>query len=188
VGHAEYVTWLQLQEIQANGWIIANHTDSTGSLSGKTEAQQETSIAACRTALLAYGLTGGNYFACPAGYFDADTITALTNLGILTSRGVTDSRDCRLPPYDIWNLEAGQLNNTHTLANGIALIDSAISHKTIASIYLHAVGSASNYSVANFQGLMDYIYTQWKAGLIYPITIHDYYNLSLNDVRISKPR
>jgi hypothetical protein len=37
---------------------------------------------------------------------------------------------------------------------------------------------------ANFYALIDYIATKWRAGLIHPITIDDYYNLSLGPVTI----
>ncbi|MHB0876610.1 MAG: polysaccharide deacetylase family protein [Anaerolineae bacterium] len=187
VGVDDFITWSQLREMQAAGWCVANHTTDPYSMLGLSEATQAQRIAGCRAELEAHDLTGGDYLAYPWGDFDANTIAVMADLGMLVGRGTVSTRKAVLPPYDRWNVEAYNINDQVSLDAVKGMIETAIARKTIASLLFHGVGAGDNFSVPDFQALMDHIATRASAGLITPITIDDYYRLTLGPVTVPVP-
>jgi peptidoglycan/xylan/chitin deacetylase (PgdA/CDA1 family) len=191
IDQANMITSAELLEMDAAGWVIGNHTNSATDLSGLSEANQETQILGGKTALLGLGLSKGvNYLDFPSGGYNTDTNTAMANLGVLAARttkpslGSTGVQKLALPFGDILHTPSNTTTG-QSIATLIGFVDNAISYKYILSLHLHEVGGA-DLSIANFQTLMDYIYTKWKAGLITPITIDDYYKLTLGPVKVPR--
>ena len=184
-----YLTHQQIQEMAGYGWIIGNHTYTHTDLTTLTEAQQETEILNCNNALLGWGLSKGVKYLCLVnGNSNANTNTAMTNQGIVCARSTRgwDLNAIRLalPFYDLYRIPS-DTSTGQSIATLTGLIDLAITCGYICTIHLHRVGD-TDISVADFQTLIDYIYTKWKAGLIYPITIDDYYKLTLGPVKVPK--
>jgi peptidoglycan/xylan/chitin deacetylase (PgdA/CDA1 family) len=205
IGGSVYMTWNQLLAMSNADWAIANHTRLHLALVGATEAEQEEEINNAIIDLTDHGLSRcAKYFAYPGAgadpLWDANTLTAMSNLGILTAHSssehefsATATTGGYLPqilPDEIWgnNLHIlyVTINNLTTLANAKLMVDLAISSGIVLSLLFHRVGYTGQMSLDNYQALIDYIYAKWKAGLIYPITIDDYYKLSQGSVRISR--
>jgi hypothetical protein len=85
-------------------------------------------------------------------------------------------------------LESTVINTTKSLADVQTLVDAAITGQAILPLHFHQLNAGADWSTATFQALIDYVVTKAKAGLIYPITIDDYYRLTLGPVRVPKVR
>src|SRR5574337_1157112 len=175
---ANYLTHEQLQEMDGAGWIIGNHTKDHTILTTLTEAQQETELTGAKTALEGWGLTRGSlHVAYPGGGSNADTITAMTNTGMLTGRNteVTATIDpLAAYPYQIGIASIG-ITNTTTLADVQALINTARTRGKYVALLFHglvdAAPAAWEWTNANFQALVDWIIAQG----IPTKTIEDFY-------------
>jgi len=189
VDTANYMTHQQLQELDSHGWAIGNHTKTHTNLTTLTEAQQETEILSGKTALLDWGLSrGANHLCFPQGASNADTRTAMTNLGVLTARTTRDwvgnAIRLALPFGDLWRIPSCT-STGKSLATLMGYIDAAIVGGYICTIHLHKVG-VGDISIADFQALINYIVS--KKSQITPITIDDLYNLTLGAVRVLKAK
>jgi peptidoglycan/xylan/chitin deacetylase (PgdA/CDA1 family) len=195
IGTAGYLTAAQLLEMQAAGWIVGNHTQNHTDLTTLTEAQQETEITAGKTDLDALGLTGGLYFNYPQGKWNADTVTAFTNLGLRTGQHTdwthahltTTYKPVVLPNPYLYDIGCNPITSSTTLAVAEAWVDEAIAAGTILPLLFHAI-DGPGMTTADFRALIDYIKAKKTAGLLYDITIDDYYNLTLGPVRVPRVR
>lgn len=93
VGTEGYCTWEQLQEMDAAGWSIANHTATHVELSTLTEQEIVTELTTCKAALDAHGLTKASaHVAYPYGGTVNDTMrNAMLAAGMLTGRSTIDT-------------------------------------------------------------------------------------------------
>ena len=192
VGTAGYCALAQLSEMYGNGWNMANHTKDHTDLTGLTQGQQQTEFTAAETALQGWGFTEATkYVAYPSGLFDNTTKAAMTAEGMRTGRSVRNQAEALMLSHP-FELKSWSCGNTVTLANRQTTIGNAITRGEVAQMHFHKlVASASDgteWAIADFQTLMSYIYTKWKEGLIYPITLDDLYKLTLGPVRVPKVR
>jgi peptidoglycan/xylan/chitin deacetylase (PgdA/CDA1 family) len=196
-GGAPYLTSAQLREMDSSRWAIGNHTHDHTTLSTLTEAQCEAELTGGIADLTAAGVPRcANYFCYPGtdNGANANTRTAMTATGILTARNSrlcfntagNPYQPCVLPQFDLYGIRSNGVLDTTTLVTAKAWIDQAIAGGFVASMHFHNVGAAGQMTTADYHALMDYIYAKWKAGLIYPITIDDYYKLTLGPVKIPK--
>ena len=189
VGTANYMTWAQLAEMASYKVIIGNHGQNHTDLSTLTEAQQETEIQAGIDDLTAQGYaTDALYFAAPNGGWNADTITALTAKGIRTFRN-TEQWQYRLKnmPLNSSHKMGAQAISTTAVATVKGWIDKAIAGRHLLPLYSHGIDdTVNNTPLANYTEIVDYIRTKAKSRSIYPITIADYYNLTLGPARVRK--
>ncbi len=164
IGTAGNMTSANLQNVDASGFIVANHTKDHTVLTGLTEAQQEAEMTGAITALSGWGLTKGNYhLAFPGGGSNADTVTAMTNVGILTGRNATDTAAgfdiLSVDPYKLF-LRRG-VQSTDTLDAVKAYINSIVSDGRYGILLFHDVVNAGpttwQWLTSNFQALIDWI-------------------------------
>lgn len=115
IGTNGRLTWAQCQEMSDNGFLICNHTDThVIPFDGLTEAQKETELTACQTAIRANVITGtsehpgvrGDYYVSFPGSAlgsNADTITAMTNTGMRTGleSGFVGWTPKTTPPFEL---------------------------------------------------------------------------------------
>jgi peptidoglycan/xylan/chitin deacetylase (PgdA/CDA1 family) len=196
IDHTGGIIHQQLQEMDAAGWCIGNHANSSTDLSTLSEAQQETAILSCHDTLSGWGLhRGAHYLAFPSGGFNNDTYTAMTNLGMLIGRTTqvndaitsTPFRVNLIPDTNLYRLRSSTVKTTYmSLAQAESVIDSAISSGSVLALHQNQVGSGvdSAWSTADFQTLIDYIAAKKQAGLLRDITIDDYYKLTLGPVSV----
>jgi peptidoglycan/xylan/chitin deacetylase (PgdA/CDA1 family) len=69
----------------AAGWVLGNHIHHQD-LRALTVAEQEAALTEGYNELLAVGITTGQHVAYPMGWYNADTLTAMANAGMLTGR------------------------------------------------------------------------------------------------------
>jgi peptidoglycan/xylan/chitin deacetylase (PgdA/CDA1 family) len=195
IGTAGYMTWPQIQELQAAGWTIGNHTQNHTDLTTLTEAQQETEISAGITDLAAQGITTGKYLAYPQGSWNTNTITAMTNLNMLVGRSVYGhiNRPCTIPNFDLYHMETDSIyaaggSNPVTLAQAQGYIDDTITKQTVMPFLFHKLDDAANFqwSQADFTSLVQYIKAKKSQRLIADLTIDDFYKLHQGPVSIPK--
>jgi hypothetical protein len=186
-----FITWAHLQEMDAARWAICNHTDADTNLTTLTEAQQEAQIDGGISDLTVNGLARcSKYLTYPGGASNADTITACQALGILI--GMNSSAWSRadgvpgpvLPKSYLFDMVGKGLNSSTSVASAEALVDEAIADQTVAVFYWHQFGGVGQWSLADFYSFVDYVRIKIMAGLIYPITYDDYYNLTVGQVNI----
>jgi peptidoglycan/xylan/chitin deacetylase (PgdA/CDA1 family) len=187
------ITAPQLLEMYAAGWTVCNHTQAHPHLATLNLADQTASIQNGYNDLVALGITTtAKHVAYPFGEWNADTYTALGNLAMQTGRGTvwfmsgaSNGRMPFLPPYEIRQVECHSIVNTMSLATVEGFVDLAITRNCILVILFHDIGVGSDqWTVADFQALIGYIRTKTLAGLIQPITIDDYYKLTLGSVAV----
>src|SRR3989304_9000836 len=185
-----YITWAQIQEMNSMGWCIANHTNAATDLSTLSAALQEAQILGGINDLINNGLSKGAYYLSPpGGGRNADTLTAIanTNTVLCFSNQTPVQRPALLPPYDILYIEqTAGWTDTLALATAKGWVDTAITDGTILNTGGHDLDAALNWTTATFQSFIDYVRIKARAGLIYPITLDDYYKLTLGPVRVRK--
>ena len=185
LGTDDYMTSSQLLELYNAGWIIGNHTKSHTNLTGKSQAEVETAISGCETALAALGIspTRNKHFAYPFGVHSDAAHAALIAQGFKTAQGLTNS----LPPQNFYNnmdlfyLWAFELSNLLSLENAKAYIATAKAANKVAFFYGHDIGDAAGvgtWAADDLAALMDYAIAE----SVPIITIDDYYNLYSQDV------
>jgi hypothetical protein len=199
-----FLTSVQAMEMYAAGWSMANHTRAHTPLKGIGVAAQQTAIGNCITDLTALGMARDSiYLAYPGGGaapgYDADTFTAMNNLGVKTGQathqvfGTTAGTVSFVPQIlpDNWTNDQFHVRNqsfstVSTVTQLLTMIDKTITSGGILSPLIHRLNDAGQLTTAEFQTIADYIRVKAKAGLIYPITINDYYKLTLGPVSVPK--
>ena len=186
VGAANYLTWAQLRELYAAGWTVGNHTDTTTDLTTLTEAQQETALANCNTALLANSiLTRQNHVSYPGGANNADTVTAMNAQGMISGRTILGRWEQTI--VNDWLHLPGRACEGQTLAAVQGWIDTAKSRQEVLITYNHGLSAtpvAGEWAISSFQGMVDYAIAQG----VPLITMHDLYLLQSGPIRIPRAR
>lgn len=181
VGTDGYITLTQMQEMEAAGWTMANHTADHVYLTEKPDlAAVMASIGGCRDWLELNGFTrGARHIAYPAGFYNSTVFEAMAQLDMKTGRAANYNRT-NIPTDNYYELNATTSLETDTLDTAKALIDNTIASKGTLMLYFHIIEltpSAGNWSIANFQGLIDYIVArkvkcvtidEWYEGLTNP--------------------
>ena len=176
------VTWPQLQDIYATGWTIGNHTSAHTTLTTLSLSGQEAALAAARDALNAHGLMNVDYVAYPYGNYNADTLTAMANLGMRSGRTLLNFNNLSplTNPYEIAQKSVGRATTWETTKG---YIDTAVSRGEILVLTLHDISAnptSSGMYIDPFQDMVDYIIAQG----VPIITMDDLYRLQSSDITI----
>jgi len=183
-GTAGNVTVAQLQEMDAAGWAIGNHSDNTASLTAYDQATATSHIQAAQASLDGWGLTKASlHLAYPNFNFNDTVIAACQDAGILSARcGATGKRPYLESNFDqryVYPCRVGITSGT-TLADMQAVMDSAYYNGLIVIYVIHSIGPTANITVANLQALIDY-----GVSLKLPfLTVVDFYNLLSETVTV----
>ncbi len=168
----------QLQVMDANGWSIANHSTSHGYLDTLTETQQEAELLGCKNFLDSIGLTkASSHVDYPYSIWNTDTLTAMTNTGMLTGR---TSGGTTFDPktVDILQMPSG---SSDTLAYAKQLTDYAVANHQIFLYHGHQMGQPGEMSLADFEAWIDYL----VANQIPTLTINDVYARTFSPIDIT---
>ena len=180
------VTWTQLQEMDANGWIIGNQTMSHTDLSSLTEAGQEAELLGAQSALNAHGVTNVDYVAYPYGSYNNDTLIAMSNLGMRTGRTLLGFNNLS-PVEHPFEIAQRTVGNATTLSTVKGWVSNAKDRQEILVVTLHGLSispTGDEWSLSNFQSLLDYCIQQG----IPLITMDDLYRLQSMDITIPGAR
>lgn len=185
-GTGGYVTWAQLREMQAGGWCIGNHSATHGDLTLLSQADQRAELETCDAAMAAEGITTGKYVAYPLGNWNADTLAAMALAGMLTGADnyAPSTMHGAVPPLDWYLVGSASTDNTTLVSTLTGYIDEAITAGTIVGFHFHAIGGASDMTLANLTQVVDYVVA--RRTQIYPLTIDQMYRL--NSGAVSVPR
>jgi peptidoglycan/xylan/chitin deacetylase (PgdA/CDA1 family) len=173
-----YCTDANLLEMEANGWVIGNHSMSHPLLANLSLEDQQAEIGGAIAALTGWGLseTNAKHFAYPTGNYNANTLTAMGNLGMLTGRVAT------LVEYSIDpNVNYPYLLDPMWYAANFFTLDDLKDKINIARqrgkwvmIFFHGFAdtpATNQWTPANFRALIDWVVEQ----NIPCKTIADYY-------------
>lgn len=159
------LTDAQMIEMDAAGWDMANHTTSPTILSTLTLEQQTTAISDQKTLLDNLGLTrASSHVTYPTGLYNADTLTAMTNLGMLTGKIEGSSMEnfryftanpFLIPVMSVSTLAPSVITDRLTAANCNKSVQTIVFHGIVAS---GASGNQTNR--ADFRSIIDWIYSQ----------------------------
>jgi len=156
------LTEAQIIEMDAAGWDIGNHTVSHVALTALTEAEQETEIGDCKTYLDGLGLTrASKHVAYPLGAYNADTLTAMTNLGMITGRTIVEGFKT-IDQFTWYELPSTVLTSTTSLEYMRALVDYIKCYGYTSIFYMHeiveSISSPGQWLISDFQALVDHVY------------------------------
>lgn len=190
IGGADCLTWAECVELQAAGWVIANHTEDHADLTGLNEAECETNLTNAITAMTTNGITGNGpyHLAYPGGTYNATVLKAMSDVSMLTGRTIEQARQPALPmdrAYEIQRIF--DLDSGTSLATAKSYIDEINDNGKIGYIYGHiiaAVAGATAWAEDDFIDLCDYIAQKRIACL----TIEDAYQLQSGSRKVRKAR
>lgn len=176
-----YVTVEQLQEMDAFGWSIANHSPlHNARLADLKQSEIETQLRDAREALENWGMPkASRHVAYPWGSWNNTVIDAMTQTGMLTGRN-TDYRHQVVWPSEGQDYFLGtRMIGPDTPLEGVkSWVDEAIFYNRIVVICLHDI---VDYSAGRMQwltqdliALVDYIQERG----IPLLTINDYHTLA----------
>lgn len=160
IGGTGFMTVEQLTTLYAAGWAISNHTFTHSNMGAYSQAQAYAEIEAGRQWLINNGFPRAADHVCyPNGAYNSDVLLAMTQAGAKTGRTIGTWRGQNdLYPYEL-NVVA--IDNNTSLATAKTYIDDVINKGETIIIYLHKLvvspSVGTEWSIANFQGLIDYI-------------------------------
>lgn len=140
IGTDGYMTADHLREMSDGGWDIANHTISHPYLSLQSKAEQIAQLAGAAAALDGWGLSrASRHVAYPYGNYDAVTLEAMTEAGMLTGRMAGSDNAARLIMSDIdwYEIPCRVIDNQDTVAQMREYIEAAICAGKLVLIYTH---------------------------------------------------
>ncbi len=161
VGNAGIMTKANISELYNAGWTIGNHTATHPDFTTMTEAQIEANIRTCQEWLISNGYSKtAKHFAIPNGTYNADVITAMTNVGLITARS-SNVTMFYADVYPSLYLPAEIFHNTVTLATAQGWVDTAISKGQTLILMLHQISASApttdEWKTTDFQALVSYI-------------------------------
>jgi len=157
IGTTGHMSAAQLLELNAAGWDIGNHTVDHPDLRTLSVAQQQAELTGCQTALDSLGLTrASRHVAYPSGWYNADTLTAMANAGMLTGR-ISGGNTIDPPPVPIYELDSP---NPWTLDVGKEFVQDALLTNGTFLFHQHDIGTAPDFSVVDFTAWLDYLVAQ----------------------------
>lgn len=180
IGTDGYCTKSQLSEMYDAGWDLSTH--GSINLTTLAEAEIEADIIANRKYLIDNNFTRNDchlHYAYPNGKYNQDVIDILTNLGFKTARNIVD----RVQTHEIGeplNITRQGVYNTTSLATAKSYIDRAIANGGATLLNFHKLVETATvdteWSISNFQALIDYIKLHQNQGELDVVTISEWYN------------
>ncbi|MET3288377.1 UNVERIFIED_CONTAM: peptidoglycan/xylan/chitin deacetylase (PgdA/CDA1 family) [Brevibacillus sp. OAP136] len=162
VGNPGHVTLNQLQDMYKYGWDLVNHTHNHLDLTTLAPATIASELALCTGWLTSNGFTRGcNIVAYPYGAVNGQVIQAMQKYraGRTTIDGIV-----ACPPVDRYNLKTVEAQKDTSPSEIKSRIDEAISLGGSLILFFHKLietpSSSTEYSLANFQSIIDYAYTK----------------------------
>lgn len=181
------LTDAQMIEMDAAGWDMGNHTTSPVQLDTLSLEDQTTALSSQKTLLDGLGLTrASSHVTYPSGAYNADTLTAMANLGMLTGKiVVTQSREKMY--YHAANLFLWSLYSYLPTMSDDFFIDylqAAQKSNQVACIIFHGIVESGATGVqcnrANFRAIIDWIHASGMPVL----TVSQLYALTLGNIEV----
>lgn len=163
------LTTAQLTALDAAGWDIGNHTASHPHLDTLPEADQETELSTAKAVLDGLGLTRASaHVAYPFGDYNADTLTAMANTGMLTGRlyETINKNGFDMSTIDWYEIVSFEVTNTTSLETVKGVIQLAMCQGLIIDLVFHNIIStgppaANEWLASDLAALADWINEQY---------------------------
>jgi peptidoglycan/xylan/chitin deacetylase (PgdA/CDA1 family) len=182
-----WMSTVRLQALHDAGWDIGNHTyDHSLTLYQQSKEAILAELLKTDAALDALGIgSAKKHFAYPYGYFSDNFLAALHEGGYLTARTAsglnsTSSANAQ-PPADMHLIKTANGGYGATsLTQFKTMIDLTIKQGGMCSGLWHIISpmgeTTSMYArIADFQAIVDYVYSKVRANLIDVVTISEWY-------------
>jgi peptidoglycan/xylan/chitin deacetylase (PgdA/CDA1 family) len=178
LGTTKYCTLSQIREMYAAGWDIGNH-GSVNLTTLATQALQEAEIAG-EEAYISEFTRSKKHYAYPNGGYDANALAAMSSLGYLTARTIIDRQQANYID-ERYLLTRYGVYNTTSVATAQGYIDRAIAQGSSILLNFHIIVDSdadidTKVLTADFNSIIDYIYTKQQQGLLDVVTISEWYN------------
>ncbi|MFA6042807.1 MAG: polysaccharide deacetylase family protein [Patescibacteria group bacterium] len=134
IGSDGYMTWTQVQQLQADGHEIGAHTRTHADLASLTLAQAQAEIVGSKADLAARGITATS-FVYPYGVHNAAIRQMVQDAGFTSARSVSDGYN--FPGSNKFALLDKHVESTTTLADVQGWINQAKANKTWLMLELH---------------------------------------------------
>ena len=174
------MTLAQAQTMYDAGWDMSLH--GATNLTTFTYAEMMADIAYNKQFLLDNGFTRNNchkHYAYPNGGYNDTVLQAMADSGMTTARTIIDTTQSHYveEPY---LLSRQGIFNTTTIAEAKAYVDLAIARGEAILLNFHQLVASptvdTQWSITNFQALMDYIKQKQDYGFLDVVTISEWYN------------
>jgi peptidoglycan/xylan/chitin deacetylase (PgdA/CDA1 family) len=187
IGTPGFMSVAQLQDLQANGWTIGNHTVNHVRLKGLPAADQEKELSTALQTLTGWGLTGGKYVAYPDGKYDVNTLTILSSLGMLSGRTTSNAPDV-FPDLNLYVMRATQDVSGFSLEQIKAMVAENKKRGGVLTLLFHTLtpGYAQigdEWNGGMFNSLLDTIAASGETTL----TIEQFVRLKTEGVKVNAP-
>lgn len=186
IGDAGYMTLAQLQALDAAGWTVGNHSKDHAHWSGLTQAEVETSLAACDTALDTLDATRRKHVSYPYGECTQNVLAAMAAQSMLTGRTTVNTTMPTLPFLNAYKLPTRALNPETSLATVEGYVDTAKASGDVLFLYVHnlvdGVPGTGGWNKDDFEDLVDYI----LANQVYILSRHQLYLLQSGSLTIPR--
>lgn len=176
-----YLTVEQLQEMDAYGWSIANHSHLHNTrLTDLEQAEIEQQLIDAKEALYSWGLpNAAAHVAYPWGAWNSSVINAMKATGMQTGRNTVYPDQMVWTPDGIDLFLGTRMVGHESPLDGIKTwVDEAILYERIVVICLHdivdTIPISMQWGTVDFIGLVDYI----RQRRLPFLTINDYHDLS----------
>ncbi|WP_048190948.1 chitobiase/beta-hexosaminidase C-terminal domain-containing protein [Methanobacterium sp. SMA-27] len=178
-GQDDVLTISNLLEMDAAGWIIANHAYDHVKLTDVSDQEIYNEISEQINFLIRNGLSRGAYdLAYPGGYSNQDVYDIMNELGIRTGRTTLGNPIENFNGLNLYQIPAYTLVNTTPVSSVEGYVDNAMASDSTVVILFHNIVNFNpdeyDYLTCNFKNIIDYIA---KSG-INCITINDLYQQS----------
>jgi peptidoglycan/xylan/chitin deacetylase (PgdA/CDA1 family) len=163
VDTATYITSAQIQEMNAAGWLMGNHSNDGTVLTSLSQANAQANLVTCKNFLSALGCTRGIYHVAYPGGNSSETVRAALAAESMLSGRMNWVDTFPAVSEDLWYTYGCNFPAYNTsLATVKALVDSAVSDKRVCGLGFHELVSspaATQWKISDFQALIDYIKT-----------------------------
>ncbi len=177
-----FQTTTQLLEMYDAGWDISNHTQDGTDLTTLTQPQMESTIRGCSEFISGLGMTRRNchlHVAYPGGNYNSTTIDAMIATGMITGRTVREGIES-VPLDDNFTVGIRQIVNTTSLATAKGYVTQAIGSGGTLVFLFHKIvavpGTTLEWSISDFQALVDYINVLRVGNVLDTMTITEWYS------------
>jgi peptidoglycan/xylan/chitin deacetylase (PgdA/CDA1 family) len=180
-----YARWDQLQAMKAAGWTIGNQTMSNVDLTTLDLAGQTAQLQGAMNALVSRGLDPC-HVAYPGGKYNANTLNAMTNLGMCTGRTLMAFNNVS-PLASPFEIAQRTIVKSTTLSTAQSWVDTAKARGEILVITIQGLSASpttNDWYISRFQSLINYCISQG----IPIITMDDLYRLQSGGITIPLAR
>lgn len=181
VDTAGRVTTENLTTAYNNGWSISNHTATHQNLSTLTEEEATTELTDCYDWLVSNGFsTTAKHVAYPNGGYNTTVLDLMDTLGYETGSTIISRQNNIVKGLEDRRLiKRYSLINTNNLTTVRGYVDTAIANGSTVIINFHKLvvspSASTEWSISDFQSLIDYIAQLSNGGLLDVMTVDDWY-------------